>query len=166
MAFAKEPAGSHSPVITEEVVERRGMVVLRRPDDPDTDDPLRLSQTHLEQISANKEFREVAEFLRETRYVHFVPQLIRKPEVFFGGRAGSDEEAFGFRFLEHLNNATEQTRKSRLGKIEKALRLAVPQLTNLKLTPDGMGVPHLEALYDHWRPNALWCASLRRSSIG
>ena len=38
LAFAKEPAGSHSPVITEEVVERRGMVVLRRPDDADTDD--------------------------------------------------------------------------------------------------------------------------------
>ncbi len=154
VAFAKEPAGAHSAVITEEIVEHRGREVLHRPDDADRDDPLRLSQTHLEQISANKDFREIAEFLRETRYVHFVPQLIRKPEVFFGGGAGSDEEAFGFRFLEHLNNATEQTRKARLGKIEKALQLAVPQLTNLKLTPDGMGVPHLEALYDHWRPNA------------
>ncbi|TVQ20127.1 MAG: chromosome segregation protein SMC [Spirochaetaceae bacterium] len=154
LAFAKEPAGAHSPVITEEIVERRGRVVLRRPDEEDGIDPLRLSQTHLEQISSNKEFRPVAEFLRETRYVHFVPQLIRKPEVFFGGRVTSDEEAFGFRFLEHLSDATEQTRKARLGKIEQALRLAVPQLSNLRLTPDTMGVPHLEALYDHWRPKA------------
>lgn len=154
VGFAKEPAGMHAPVITEEVVERQGRLILRRPDDPDRADPLRLSQTHLEQISANKEFRDVAEFLRETRYVHLVPQLIRKPEVFFGGRASSDEEAFGFRFLEHLNNATEKTRKSRLGKIEQALRLAVPQLSNLSLTPDSMGVPHLEALYQHWRPKA------------
>jgi hypothetical protein len=30
----------------------------------------------------------------------------------------------------------------------------VPQLKNLKDTKDDAGVPHLEAVYEHWRPNA------------
>ena len=76
VAFAKEPAGAHSAMITEEIVEHRGREVLHRPDDADRDDPLRLSQTHLEQISANKDFREVAEFLRETRQSKRKPQVI------------------------------------------------------------------------------------------
>jgi predicted ATPase len=41
-----------------------------------------------------------------------------------------------------------------LRSIEKALRAAVPQLKNLTHAKDEAGVPHLEALYEHWRPNA------------
>jgi len=48
----------------------------------------------------------------------------------------------------------EKTRRSRLKKIEAALREAVPQLTKLTDTKDEAGVPHLEAEYKHWRPNA------------
>src|SRR5262249_41046858 len=43
---------------------------------------------------------------------------------------------------------------ARLKRIGSALRLAVPQLKDLSLTTDERGVPHLEALYEHWRPNA------------
>ena len=32
--------------------------------------------------------------------------------------------------------------------------MAVPQLTNLTLTKDELGIPHLEVLYEHWRPGA------------
>jgi len=48
----------------------------------------------------------------------------------------------------------DKTRKSRLRRIEAALREAVPQLKNLTDTKDEAGVPHLEAVYEHWRPNA------------
>ena len=48
----------------------------------------------------------------------------------------------------------EKTRRSRLRKIEAALREAVPQLTDLTDTKDEAGFPHLEATYAHWRPNA------------
>ncbi len=48
----------------------------------------------------------------------------------------------------------EKTRRSRLRKIEAALREAVPQLKNLTDTKDEAGIPHLEAVYEHWRPNA------------
>jgi predicted ATPase len=48
----------------------------------------------------------------------------------------------------------EKTRRSRLRRIEAALQQAVPQLENLTDTKDEAGVPHLEAVYKHWRPNA------------
>src|SRR6185312_11418750 len=41
-----------------------------------------------------------------------------------------------------------------LRKIETALREAVPQLKNLTDMKDESGIPHLEAVYEHWRPNA------------
>src|SRR6476469_3603637 len=57
-------------------------------------------------------------------------------------------------YLEQIAKTPEKTRKSRLKKIEDALKLAVPQLKNLTDTKDVMGVPHLEAVYEHWRPGA------------
>lgn len=48
----------------------------------------------------------------------------------------------------------DKTRKSRLRNIEAALREAVPQLKDLTDTKDTAGIPHLEAVYEHWRPNA------------
>jgi predicted ATPase len=48
----------------------------------------------------------------------------------------------------------EKTRRSRLKKIEEAVRAAVPQMRDLIDTKDETGVPHLEATYEHWRPNA------------
>jgi hypothetical protein len=36
------------------------------------------------------------------------------------------------------------------------LKVAVPQLRELKLDRDDRGTPHLQGLYEHWRPNAGW----------
>ena len=47
----------------------------------------------------------------------------------------------------------EKTRKSWLQKIEQALKLTVPQLTHLEFTTE-KGYPHIEAIYEHWRPGA------------
>jgi len=46
----------------------------------------------------------------------------------------------------------EKTRRTRLKKIEKALQIAVPELKNLTDIRDEKGLPHLEAVYEHWRP--------------
>jgi predicted ATPase len=65
-----------------------------------------------------------------------------------------EEDPFGRSFLERIFQTPEKTRKARLGKIEKALQLAVPQLRQLNVTKDDRGAPHLEAIYEHWRPHA------------
>ena len=39
----------------------------------------------------------------------------------------------------------------RLKKIEEALHIAVPQLKHLTDTKDESGIPHLEAIYEHWK---------------
>ena len=127
-------------------------MVLDRPDADDKKDELRLTQTHLEQISANSSFREVARFLESIRYLHLVPQLLRHPEAYQG--PGVSDDPYGRNFLELVAKTPDNTRKSRLRRIETALREAVPQLTKLTDTKDEAGVPHLEVLYSHWRPNA------------
>ena len=43
-------------------------------------------------------------------------------------------------------------RRSRLKKIEAALLRAVPQIKELTDVKDESGIPHLEAVYKHWRP--------------
>lgn len=45
------------PIVSSEIVERDGVRLLTRPDRRDQDDSSRLSQTFIEQVSANKEFR-------------------------------------------------------------------------------------------------------------
>ena len=84
--------------------------------------------------------------------LHLVPQLLRHPEAFQG--AGVSEDPYGRNFLEMVAKTPEKTRRARLRKIEAALREAVPQLKNLTDTKDENGIPHLEAIYEHWRPDA------------
>jgi len=148
----QEERGHRQALVASEQVHKNDDLVLDRPDDNDKVDPLRLTQTHLEQINANKNFRDIAKFLESIYYLHLVPQLIRHPESFVmpGGR----EDPFGRSFLERVTQTPEKTRKSRLRKIETALQYAVPQLKQLTDTKDDKGIPHLEAVYEHWRPKA------------
>jgi len=140
------------PRVERETVTRGEHVILNRPDPDDRSDPSRLTQTHLEQVTANKSFREVAQFLAEVRYLHLVPQLIREPDR----SVGKKRDPFGGDFLEQVISVSEKTRNSRFRRIEQALRVAVPQLKTLQLERDTRGVPHLRGLYEHWRPKAGW----------
>jgi predicted ATPase len=144
--------GYRQPILRYEKVWKNGSLLLNRPDDQDFEDLLRLTQTHLEQISANSAFRPIARLFDSIRYLHVVPQLLRHPEAFQGPSV--PEDPYGRNFLEMVAKTPEKTRKSRLRKIEAALREAVPQLTKLTDTKDEAGIPHLEAVYEHWRPNA------------
>jgi predicted ATPase len=148
--FAQD--NQRQPVVKRERVARGGAVVLLRPDANDKADASRLSQTHLEQVSANKDFRPVAEALAGIRYLHLVPQLIREPERV----AERTQDPYGSDFLDQIARVGKRTLESRLRRINAALRVAVPQLRELKFVRDERGVPHLEGLYEHWRPHAGW----------
>lgn len=140
------------PVIKEEVVERNGKTVLSRPDDLDKGDQARLTQTALEQINANKEFRKIASFFSSVTYQNLIPQLIRDPAGFSPGIIENDP--FGRDFLVRVDAQPARIRKGRLKKIQEVLQIALPQLKELEIERDFRGAPHLVGLYGHWRPNA------------
>jgi len=143
----------NAPALTYERVWRDGNRLLDRPLPEDKLDPVRLTQTHLEQINANVGFRAVAEFLRSVLYLHVVPQLIRFPRAFSG--EGIPGDPFGLHLLKRIGSTSPKSRDSRLRRIASALQLAVPNLQELTYKVDSTegGIPHLEATYKHWRPN-------------
>jgi predicted ATPase len=152
IGIKQQPRGLRQPVLQFEKIWRDDQLIRERPDAEDNADQERLTQTNLEQISSNAGFREIAKFFESIRYLHLVPQLLRHPESFQGPTTPDDP--FGRNFLEMVVKTPEKTRRSRLKKIEEAVRAAVPQMRDLIDTKDETGVPHLEATYEHWRPNA------------
>lgn len=152
IGIKQEARGHRRSILTYEKVWQNGNQILNRPDIDDKKDSARLTQTHLEQINANVKFRDISKIFESILYLHLVPQLLRYPEAFPGSTIPGDP--FGRSFLERVARTPELTRKSRLKKIEAALRIAVPQLKQLTDIKDERGVPHLEAVYEHWRPKA------------
>ena len=140
------------PVIKRERVLKGGVKHLSRPDEKDRVDPERLTQTYLQQVNVNQQFREVATFFGSIRYLHIVPQLVREPDRSVGRR----NDPFGGDFLEQIARAQEKTQKVRLRRIRDALRVAIPQLSELELYRDARGTPHLRGKYEHWRPQGAW----------
>ena len=155
IAFKPEGKGAQRTLITQEQVWRGDVLILDRPDSDDKKDKARLTQTHLEQIQANSSFRDIANFFSEVTYLHLVPQLLKYGDLIGGRRIEGDP--FGQGFLESVAKTTNKTREARLRRIEKALQLAVPRFKQLRFQKDVVtGHPHLEALYEHYRPNAGW----------
>ena len=148
ITFTAESRGRHRPILRSETVERDGETVLRRPTTEDTDDPERMTQTHLEQVNANRDFREIVDYLGSIRYLHLVPQLIREPDR--GGDRSDDP--YGADFLLRMAKTRAPTRTRRLHRISQSLKAAVPQLDQLDLVQDEIGHWHLQARYEHWRP--------------
>ena len=145
--FTAEQRGRHRPIVEQEIVRKNNQPIIERPDEDDKEDKERLTQTALEQVNMNREFRPIAEFLKGIRYLHLVPQIIRDPEL----SQGREHDPFGGDFLVRLAETEEHTRDARLSRINTALRTAVPQLDDLSLQRDEAGKWHLEARYKHWR---------------
>ena len=139
------------PVVREERVTRDGAMILNRPDQRDQQDPLLLTQTALEQISANQQFREVAGFFRSISYQHLLPQVVRDPRGF--SPLPVQDDPYGRDFIMRMWKTQARTRDSRLRKISEALSSAVPQLSDLRVEMDDSGTPHLIGGYLHWRPH-------------
>lgn len=149
LAITQESRGSRLPILKSEKAWKNGALVCDRPNTEDARDTKRLTQTYLEQINTNVEFREISVFLQSVLYLHLVPQVIRHPEMFPAKQLS--EDPFGINFLARIAETPEKTRNARLKKIEKVLNIAVPQLEALSYSQDKYGLPHLSAVYKHWR---------------
>lgn len=140
------------PLIKREIVERDGLRLLDRPNTEDKNDSLRLTETSLEQTSANRDFRPVVQFFQSISYQHLLPQVIRDPQGFSPSKVENDP--FGRDFLQRVENTTPKARDARLRKILAALQVAVPKIKEIRTSRDAFGVPHLVGVYEHWRANA------------
>jgi hypothetical protein len=150
-----EGGGKRRPIIAKEVVMRRGASILERPNSDDTADPERLTQTHLEQINTNKDFRDVVAFFDQVLYLHLVPQLLKFSDQL--ALRHSESDPFGQGFLEGISKTPTKSRIFRLREIEQIMLRVIPNLQRLQFVKDKVtGRPHLEMLYSHWRPNAGW----------
>ena len=148
LAIKGEKGGHNRPIVVREIVTRNGRELLSRPDANDDRDPDQLTQTHLEQISANQEFRPIAEYFAKVNYFHLVPQMIRYPQA-----GGASPRAFGSSMIADMNATPVRTRQAWFRRIERALQSAVPGFETLRLEVDKAGQPHLIAGYRNWRKN-------------
>jgi predicted ATPase len=150
LALNQDP--QRRPQVRKERVLCGGRELLVRPNGDDSNDPARLTQTFLEQVNVNRGFRDVATFFASIRYLHLVPQLVREPDR----SVGRSNDPFGGDFLEQVASTQDRVRIARLGRIQEALRVAVPQLQEIELWRDKRGTPHLRGKYQHWRPQGAW----------
>lgn len=149
LSVKSESRGKHRPVVDAEVVTRNGEEVFRRPDSKDQEDPERLTQTYLEQIVANRDFRPLAEYFGSAGYSHLVPQVIRDPSR----HGGAAKDPFGSDFIAQMNSEIPQRKKAWMKRVQRALQSAVPEFETLEIIVDSAGRPHLQAGYRNWRAN-------------
>jgi len=152
VGIMQEQRGLHRPYLRYEKILHNNKVELTRPNLRDKKDKDQLLRTYLEQPTVNQSFRAINQYFESYKYFHIIPQLIQHPQAFTG--PGMPEDPYGQHFLEYLAKTNSRIRKTRLDKIQSALKIAVPRLKDLAFVQDEFGYPHLEAQYDHWRPNA------------
>lgn len=155
LSFKSEGKGLQRVLVQEESVEKDGRMLFSRPDKDDSRDEARLTQTFLEQINANVEFRELVEFFSSTTYLHLVPQLLKHSDEISGRIVENDP--FGQGLLQRIARTPLKSQRARLRRIQQALEVAVPQFSELHFEQDPItGVPHLKANFKHWRTNGAW----------
>ncbi len=155
LSINHEGKGKQRPIVLKEEASASGKLLFSRPDKEDRSDPERLTQTHLEQINMNRQFRDIALFFEEVLYLHLVPQLLKFSDQLSLRHLESDP--FGQGFLEEIADTVQRTRGFRLRNIESILLKVIPNLEQLRFTRDDTtGRPHLEMFYNHWRPKAGW----------
>jgi predicted ATPase len=147
IAFSQENKKAN-PILVYERVEREGEVILNRPDEADKKDLLCLTQTALEQIHLNQDFRVLSEAFSLIQYLHLVPQLVRDPLLATYGQASA---MYGGQLLEDILKTHKKSRSARLNRILEALKIAVPQLESLEVERDDKGQAHLMTRYRHGR---------------
>lgn len=150
LSFAHTGGGirKNQAVILTERVWHDSILILNRPE-TDQEDSETLKYTHLEQVTANKDFREIQTFFQNIEYLNVVPQLIRESGSYL--QTQGKEDFYGRNFLEKLALMNDRTRNAYFNRINDILKIAVPQLENLQFVTDVKGIPHLEARYIHWR---------------
>ncbi len=135
--------------ILKEEVWHDGNAILKRTPKSSNEDSDTLKYTHLEQATTNQKFRELRDFFLNIEYLNVIPQYVRESnsKLF----SSDKEDYYGRNFLQRLATMNKTTSAAYFRRVNEILKLAVPQLDELKLANDAMGVPHLEARYEHWR---------------
>lgn len=155
LSFRSEGKGQQRVLIKEEAVFHNGRKLFSRPTSDDSKDATRLTQTYLEQISSNAEFRPLAEHFAATTYLHLVPQLLKHGDEISGRIIENDP--FGQGLLQRIAKTPAKTREARLKRIQQVLIVAVPQFSELHFEQDAItGIPHLRANFKHWRVHGSW----------
>jgi len=155
LVLRSEGKGQQRVMVAEERVERDAKTLFVRPSPADLADPERLTQTHLEQINLNKDYRNVADFFAATTYLHLVPQLLKHGDA-IASRA-MENDPFGQGLLQRIAATPKRVRDARLKRIKDALSQAVPLFSDLRFEQDLVtGRWHLEANFKHWRINGAW----------
>ncbi len=158
LAFSHQSSKNPGPrVVTEYVVRREGGIdtpVFSRPEAEDKTDPRRMTQTYLQQLTQNRNFRDLADFFQSISYLHLVPHLVREGQPPMPGAIGSDP--YGRDLLDRIRATSERTRNGRLARIQKVLSKVAAPLSDLKLKADALGRPHLQARFQHWRPQGAY----------
>ncbi|MBM2816692.1 MAG: putative ATPase [Ignavibacteria bacterium] len=129
--------------------EKSKKQILNRTDTDSSEDNETKKFTHLEQINSNTKFREIYNFFKEIQYLHIIPQLIRESNSYM--LTVDKEDYYGRNLIEKMSKTPEKIKTSYFRKINEFLKIAVPQLKELNLINDDMGIPHLQAVYEHWR---------------
>ena len=155
LAFKSEGKGHQRVLVTEERVEHKGIEILNRPNADDQRDTDRLTQTFLEQINNNADFRAIVEHFSATTYLHLVPQLLRH-----GGEISAripEHDPFGQGLMQRIAGTPRKTRDARLRRINRTLKQAVPLFSEIRFEQDAVtGLWHLEANFTHWREHGAW----------
>lgn len=156
LAFTQENRGYRRPVITREEVWKNSQPLLIRPDPADWEDSERLTQTALEQVSANREFRELVLYFDSISYLKPIPDSPipsdQHPQIRPCGRDGSTEpntalktEAFTDTLICAFPDVVALTapiiRENRLDRISAVLGFLDPNIGNLHFEGDQPGHP-------------------------
>lgn len=124
--------------------------VLQRDSESQDEDSETKKFSLLEQVAANKSFRDVYTFLLDIQYINVVPQLLRDSDSY--NLVSKKEDYYGRNLIDRMARMNSNTRNSYLSRISKFLSAAVPQMEKLSFIKDiRTGLPHLEARYNHWR---------------
>lgn len=141
---------SQVKIISEKVYSyEQKKFVLDRNAESEGEDEETLKFTHLEQVNANRKFRDLQSFFQNIEYLNIIPQFVRESASI--SQSFAREDYYGRNFLEKLAKMNEKTRSAYFRILNEFLQLAVPQLEELNFIKDNMGVPHLEARFMHWR---------------
>ena len=159
LAFTHRTLKDQTPIVKRERVDRVGkngqvQNLLSRPDDDDKSDRQQLTQTAIQQVNRNKNFREIVEFFRSVLYLHLVPQLVREGQLPRSNSIGADQ--YGRDLLDRVRNTTPRIREARLKGIQKVIDLVASPLEDLTFVVDEHGRPHLQVKFKHWRPQGAY----------
>ncbi len=150
IGIEQEKSGSRAVSISSEKVIKDDLLLFERPNRQDKDDRERLKQTYMEQVNNNKDFRDIPDFLSRISYMHLVPQLLRHFDEIQGNIMEGDP--FGQGLLHRMQGANKKTRDARLRRISKVIKIAVPDLEEIRFDQDPYGRYHIVGSYANWRP--------------